>query len=150
TGRTTAILERLEERQLRPEVLYADGGYPTPQSLAEAEARQTRLCAPLNRNRMPASKMSRMDFVLDESTGHVLACPQGHAPLFHRDRAATPQRTSPFALFEATTCRACPKLALCPVQSPGNERPGGLFRLEMSRGLILRDKGYVAQRSDTW
>lgn len=150
TGRATDAIKRLDERGLRPEVLYADGGYPTPASLAESEELGNRLHAPVDRTSMPVTKMSRMDFVVAEQDNQIRTCPRGHAPVLHTNRAATPTRRSPFALFSADDCRPCPDLENCPVQSPGESHPNGKFRLEESRGLYLRDKTYIEQRSESW
>lgn len=150
TGKAPDAINRLKERDRRPDVLYADGGYPTPQTLVESEDLGTQLHAPVNRQSMPKSKMSRMDFTIDESTGRVLSCPQGHAPALHTIRAATPTRKSSFALFDAELCGSCPQLKICPVQSAGKKRPNGKYRLEESRGLYMRDRIYKEQRSEEW
>lgn len=148
--RTTDAIKRLSERELQPEILYADGGYPTPTGLAESEKLGTQLHAPVNRNKMPPTKMSRMDFKVDENDSKVLSCPRGHAPVMHSERAVTPGRRSPFALFDSAHCLPCPELENCPVQSPGKSHPNGSFRLEETRGLYLRDKSYIEQRSQSW
>ena len=150
TGRATDAIERLDERGVHPEVLYADGGYPTPASLAESEELGTLLHAPVNRKNMPETKMTRMDFTVDERDGRIVSCPRGYAPVLHTIRAATPTRTSPFALFDGEHCRSCPKLNNCPVQSPGKSHPNGKYRLEESRGLYLRDKTFAEQRTQEW
>jgi len=150
TGRATDAIKRLDERGLRPDVLYADGGYPTPTSMAESAELGTQLFAPVNRKNMPEAKMSRMDFSVDESDGKILSCPQGNVPVLHTERAVTPARRSPFALFDGDHCRTCAELKNCPVQSPGKSHPNGKFRLEESRGLYLRDKIYFDQRSEPW
>jgi hypothetical protein len=150
TGRTPDIVERLDERGLKPETLYADGGYPTPSSLSENEKQGVKLHAPVTRQNMDSKKMSRMDFEVDQESGQIIACPEGHAPLQHTIRAATPTRTSEFALFDGARCSACPRRSECPVQSPGKDRPNGSFRLENSPGLHIRDQIFSEQQGEPW
>lgn len=149
TGQTTAILERLAELDRKPETMYADGGYPTPASLAEAEAMETRLVAPVTRSVMAADKMTRLDFKLNAENGNVVKCPQGHEPTRHGYRKDGEKLTL-HAFFDGPTCCSCPVQKQCPVRSPGADRPTSEFRLELTRGLQLRDELYVAQRTEEW
>ena len=46
-GQAVPTLQRLSERGLRPQILYADGGYPTPNDLVVAPQMGTELWAPV-------------------------------------------------------------------------------------------------------
>jgi hypothetical protein len=150
TGRATGVLQTLEEQGRRPEILYVDGGYPTPDSLAQSEALGTELRGPVHRASMPAATMTRLDFQLDHETGRIVSCPQGHAPRRHAERRETGDRASLHAFFSADQCSRCPVRTRCPVRSPGKRKPAGDYRLELGRGLYLRDHHYREQQHRYW
>ena len=148
-GRATGAIERLEAAERRPEVMYADGGYPTPQSLQDAQEAGVELYAPVHRGRMDDAVMTREDFEFDRETGEVLRCPEGHAPTRHAMRHIAPERFTLHAFFDGAQCRGCPRASSCPVRGPNNGRSRE-FRLDISPGIRLRDATFAAQQSTTW
>lgn len=150
TGRATGAIKRLAAAERCPEVLYADGGYPTPQSLHEAQTAGVVLYAPVHRGSMDDAVMTREDFDFNDASGAVLRCPQGHAPTRHGMRYVASERSTLHAFFDGAQCRACPRLSTCPVRGPNNQRGSGEFRLDIAPGIRLRDATFVAQQSTTW
>lgn len=149
-GRATGAIERLDAAERRPEILYADGGYPTPDSLERARYAGVELYAPVNRKSMPAEKMSRQDFEFDSETGEVVRCPEGHEPTRHDVRQFMPGRFAKHAFFDGETCDNCPKEALCPVRRPNNRRVGSEYLINISEGLQIRDEIFVKQTQTEW
>ena len=156
-GKAADVIERLDSAGLKPETLFADGGYPSVPSALKITEKGTELMAPVNRSRMGDDVAGRDLFVFN-ADGHVLACPMGHAPLDHRilSRNNTTGR-SLHAVFDGDTCRSCPMLDQCPVRTPNHRDKGcgprdtaGDFRLEITRGLRLRDEMYAAQKTREW
>ena len=151
-GQSTPILSRLNERDLLPKNMYADGGYPTPSSLVQSRALGTELYAPVNRGPMSSDSMSRADFQTDPSSGKVLQCPAGHVPTRHGERdssdAAHPRR-SLHAFFDVDKCTPCAHRERCPVRKPNNARSRE-FRLELSAELLARDQRWSEQRTEHW
>ena len=143
------ILERLAEKGLTPDTLLADGAYPTPDNLEEAEKHGTALCAPVHRGNLAADdpKMSREDFSFDDE-GRVTACPEGHAPRRHAPlrSSAVPHRAL-HVLFDGSRCAACSRRHLCPTQSHnrGKER-----KLCIAPRLRKRDAHLKAQQQAPW
>ena len=157
-GKAIGVIERLEMAGLKPEVLFADGGYTSVPSTFEITQSNVEFIAPVNRNRLSNIKMGRDQFVFDDD-GLVLKCPVGNKPIDHRMRSANNKKgsSSLHAIFHGDTCRACSKLAVCPVRAPNNRKSGcglrktkGNFRLEITPQLILRDRMYVEQQSLQW
>jgi len=150
-GRAQPSLERLEERGMRPEVYFADGGYPTPDGLLQARELGTELHSPVHRGKMPRDTMSRGDFALSED--HLVRrCPEGHSPTRHASRtseSATSSKQVNYAFFDARVCDACPKRALCPVRTPNNKRSRET-RLELSAALLSRDQRWFEQHTEPW
>jgi hypothetical protein len=151
-GQALPSLQRLAERDRSPEVMYADGGYPTPADLVSAKRMGTELCAPVNRGKLSADSMSRADFKLDRSTLVVLQCPAGAAPTRHGERESSDSmqpRRSLFAFFATETCNPCPMRARCPVRQPNNARSRE-YRLELSEEMLARDARWTEQRDEAW
>lgn len=148
-GRTTGAITRLRESGRCPETLYADGGYPTPESLVQAQAAGVVLHAPVHRGRIAEDVMTREDFAIEPTTGEVVRCPAGHAPTRHATRHIAPERFTLHAFFDGEQCRACPQRARCPVRGPNNEQSREC-RLDVSPGIRLRDATFVAQKTPAW
>ena len=77
------MLDQLEESKLLPEEMLADTLYCGDENVQAAEDRGVELVGPIP-GREPASDPAALtldDFAVDERTGRVEACPQGHTPL---------------------------------------------------------------------
>ena len=156
-GKAPKIIDRLESADLKPETLFADGGYPTVPSALKVNEREVEFMAPVDRARLPEDVMGRDQFTFDKN-GFVLLCPEQHKPIDHRMRSANNQKgRSLHAIFKGDICRACRKLEQCPVRAPNNRKRGckpqdtrGDFRLEITAQLRLRDQMYADQQTDQW
>jgi len=151
-GQSLPVLQRLAERNLSPNVMYADGGYPTPSDLVSAHGMGTELCAPVNRGRLADESMSRADFGIDPSTQRVVRCPAGEAPTRHGERESSDsmqRRRALFAFFDADTCNACPMRPRCPVRQPNNAHSHE-YRLELSPEMLARDARWAEQQTEPW
>jgi hypothetical protein len=150
-GQARFVVERLRKRGLAPEILYSDGGYPTPSDLVECRSAGTELWAPVNRGRLPAGSFSRMDFTFD-ADGRVTRCPAGHAPTRHGQRSSSDamnRRRSLHVFFDNHKCRSCEHLHRCPVRTPNNAKSRE-YRLELSAELMARDRRWVEQHTRPW
>jgi hypothetical protein len=156
-GKALDVIDRLETTGLKPETLFADGGYPSVPSAAKIIERDIEFMTPVNRARLPEEVMGRDQFTYDEN-GLVLQCPDQHPPVDHRLRSANNKKGSSLhAIFNGDICRACNQLGRCPVRAPNNRECGshprdtkGDFRLEITPQLRLRDQMYAVQQTDHW
>jgi len=156
-GKAKDVLQRLKSAGLKPETLFADGGYPSVPSAYEVIEDNVDFMTPVNRSRLSDDMIGRDQFQFDKG-GLVLCCPTQHKPIDHRMRSANNQKGSSLhAIFNGDNCRVCSKLNLCPVRAPNNRKRGckpqdtvGNFRLEITPQLILRDRMYAEQQSDHW
>jgi len=151
------VLDRLEEANLTPDELFADGGYPSVPSSYEIKKKgKVELAAPVNRGPLDDSVMGRDKFEFDEE-GHVVSCPEGYAAINHKIHSNnSPERTL-HAIFDGDTCRKCSKLEICPVRAPNHRDKGtgpretvGNFRLEITPELRLRDNMFAEQQTLEW
>jgi hypothetical protein len=156
-GKTLDIVNRLESADLKPDTLYADGGYPSAPSALEVVTKGVEFIAPVDRARLPEDVMGRDQFEFDKD-GFVVHCPQNQRPVDHRMRSSNNKKGSSLhAIFRGDICRACSKLGQCPVRAPNNRKRGssprnttGDFRLEITAKLRLRDQMYADQQTDQW
>ena len=156
-GKALSVVERLDAAGLKPETLFADGGYPSvPSSLAITE-RQIEFIAPVNRSRLSDDIMGRDLFEFD-SEGFATTCPMGHSPIDHRILSGNnTTRRSLHAIFDGDICRSCKRLDQCPVRTPNHRNRGchardtvGDFRLEITPEIRLRDQMYSIQQTNEW
>ena len=154
-GKALSALERLDD--LKPEILFADGGYPSVPSALKVTEQGIEFVTPVNRSRLSDDVVGRDLFVFD-SQGLVEKCPLGHRPIDHRILSAhNTKAQSLHAIFAGDICRSCTMLDRCPVRAPNHRDKGcgprdtvGDFRLEITLGLRLRDQMYALQQTTAW
>jgi len=127
SGSVVPILDQLEESELSPETMLADTLYCGDENVQAAEARGVELVGPIP-GREPESDPTALtidDFAVDERTGHVDACPQGHVPLVvERDQEAGTTRIE----MAPEVCGGCPFRNACPI----NKTRDGRYTMEFS------------------
>lgn len=105
-------LKAVEERDLKPEQLLADSAYGSEENLEKAEGMGVKVVAPAMGSYQKGLPLSAFNF---SSSGEVLRCPQGQAPLRNR-RNKNRHR----AAFDSKPCLSCPLIDQCPVH-PGKK-----------------------------
>ena len=58
-GKAADIVDRLDSSGLKPETLYADGGYPSAPSALQVVEKEIEFIAPVDRGRLPEDVMGR-------------------------------------------------------------------------------------------
>jgi hypothetical protein len=126
-GSVVPMLDQLEESELLPEAMLADTLYCGDENVQAAETRGVELVGPIP-GRQPESDPAALtidDFAVDERTGHVDACPQGHVPLVvERDQEAGTTRIE----MPAAACEECPFRKACPM----HKTQDGRYKLEFT------------------
>jgi hypothetical protein len=156
-GKALSVVERLDTAGLKPETLFADGGYPSVPSALTITEQQIEFIAPVNRSRLSDEIMGRDRFQFD-SEGFATKCPMGHSPIDHRILSGNnTTRRSLHAIFDGDICRSCKMLDQCPVRAPNHRSRGckprdtvGDFRLEITPEIRLRDQMYSNQQTTEW
>lgn len=156
-GKALGVVERLDAAGLKPEVLFADGGYPSVPSAFKVVERGVEFIAPVNRARLSDDVMGRDCFQFD-AEGFVQGCPLGHSPIDHRILSGNNTTCrSLHAIFDGDICRSCTMLDQCPVRAPNHRHRGcpvrataGDFRLEITPEIRLRDHMYAVQQTCAW
>jgi hypothetical protein len=115
------MLDQLEDSKLLPEEMLADTLYCGDENVQAAEDRGVELVGPIP-GREPASDPGALtldDFAVDERTGRVEACPQGHTPLVvERNEEAGTTRIE----MAAAACEGCPFRKSCPIHKTRDGR----------------------------
>ena len=156
-GKAVGVVERLNEAGLKPETLFADGGYPSVPSTWKVKEQDIEFMAPVNRSRLSDEILGRDRFRFD-AEGFVIKCPMGHRPVDHRILSGNNStRRSLHAMFRGSVCRSCKMLDQCPVRTPNHRHRGcpardtvGDFRLEITPEIRLRDEMYSLQQTKEW
>jgi hypothetical protein len=156
-GKALSVVERLDAAGLKPETLFADGGYPSVPSALTITEKQIEFMAPVNRSRLSDEIMGRDRFQFN-SEGFAIKCPMGHSPIDHRMLSHNNKKgRSLHAIFDGDSCRSCQMLDQCPVRAPNHRSRGskprdtvGDFRLEITPEIRLRDQMYANQQTTDW
>jgi len=156
-GKALSVIERLDRHGLKPETLFADGGYPSVPSAQKIKEQQIEFIAPVNRGPLSDDIMGRDRFQFD-SEGSATRCPMEHSPIDHRILSSNNgTRRSLHAIFDGDICRCCKMLDQCPVRTPNHRDRGceardtvGDFRLEITPEIRLRDEMYAIQQTKQW
>lgn len=117
------MLGQLQEAQMLPEELLADGHYGSDANYQTAAELGVELIAPVagRPTKTAAEALTIDDFAVDERTGNVEGCPQGFVPLTVL-REDEEQRT--IVEMPASACTACPHQEVCPIHEDRNGRFG--------------------------
>ena len=117
TDSVMPMVEQLEQRALKPEILVADTLYGSDENVAAAAEHGVALVAPVAGARKETtadeasdSPMHVLDFARDEQTGEVVHCPMGHKPLTTGNDGAGKHS----AIFDKKQCMQCPRQQQCP------------------------------------
>ena len=115
------MLDQLEELELLPEVMLADTLYGGDENVQAAEDRGVELVAPIpgREPEIDPAAPTLDDFAVDERTGRVEACPQGHTPLVvERNEEAGTTRIE----MAPEVCGGCPFRNACPIHKTRDGR----------------------------
>jgi hypothetical protein len=156
-GKAPSVTGRLEAEGLKPETLFADGGYPSVPSAHKISEQGIDFVTPVNRGPLSEDVFGRDRFRFN-SKGFVTRCPMGHKPIDHRLLSHNNKKGSSLhSIFDGDKCRACKKLGQCPVRAPNHRERGcvacdtvGDFRLEITPEIRLRDQMYSRQQTTKW
>jgi Transposase domain (DUF772)/Transposase DDE domain len=125
-GKALSVIERLDDAGIKPETLFADGGYPSVPSAQKIIEQGIKFMAPVNRGRLPDDIIGRDSFEYDLK-GFSTRCPMGHKPIDHRMLSHNNKEgKSLHAIFDGDTCRQCSLLEKCPVRAPKGPSQGVL------------------------
>jgi hypothetical protein len=156
-GKALSVVERLDDAGIKPETIFADGGYPSVPSALKITEKQIEFIAPVNRGRLSDEIMGRDRFQFS-SDGFATQCPMGQSPIDHRMLSHNNNKgKSLHAIFDGDTCRQCSLLDRCPVRTPNHRSKGcgprdtvGDFRLEITPEIRLRDHMCSIQQTTEW
>lgn len=156
-GKSLPVIERLDSAGLKPETLFADGGYPSVPSALKITEQDIEFMTPVNRGPLPDDIISRDLFKFNQD-GFAIECPMGHSPTDHRILSHNNTTGSSLhAIFDGDACRVCTMLGQCPVRAPNHRNKGcqprdtvGDFRLEITPEIRLRDHMYSIQQTTEW
>jgi hypothetical protein len=123
-GKALSVIERLDAAGLKPEALFADGGYPSVPSALKIVEQDVEFMAPVNRGPLSDDILGR-DFFQFDSDGFAIKCPMGQSPIDHRILSGNnTKRRSLHAIFDGDVCRSCKMLDQFHVRTPNHRNRG--------------------------
>lgn len=136
-------LDDLAKRSLTPKVLLGDSHYGSADNMALAEEREVNLVAPAGGAKGQSSgRLTLEDFSLDDD-GLVLRCPNGIEPVSTSAATAKLQ-----ARFDLPTCRTCPDMQRCPMQTAKHD--GQFARFQYTPTRAENQKRRLYERGDAF
>lgn len=115
-----AVVEQLEQRGLKPDILVADTAYGSDENVQAAKEHEVILVAPVagahkkkSADEAGAPPMDVLDFARDEQTSEVIQCPMGNKPL----ATGSDDAGRHSAIFDKKQCMQCPRQQQCPTAS---------------------------------
>lgn len=145
-GETPELYNALEEAGWAPDRMFADAGYPTAESLVDAQKRDSTLHAPASKKRLPDEYVGRQAFEFDEN-GRVVSCPNDKTPLKHtRRKQKNHDEPVLHAVFEAGDCEGCPFEGKCPARHSHGDK----WYVSLSDRLRARDEALASQKEEGW
>jgi hypothetical protein len=120
-GAVVPMLDQLEESELLPEVMLADTLYGGDENVQAAQERGVELVAPIpgREPKIDPTALTLDDFAVDERTGRVETCPQGHTPLVvERDEETSTTHIE----MTPEVCAGCPFRNACPIHNTQDGR----------------------------
>lgn len=102
-------IEKVEERDLKPEQILADSAYGSEENLQKAQEMGVEVIAPAMGSYQKEVPLSDFTF---NSRGEVERCPQNREPVKTKRKKERFQ-----AAFASETCRLCPFAGQCPVKA---------------------------------
>ena len=146
---STPSIERMHGTARQPRVLYADAGYPTPQSLLDARVMDCDLRAPVIDRGVCSPEMRRNKWDMTDD-GKVKHCPGRISPTRHATvRQSGCKKKELHAFFDGAKCLTCPFLEDCP--SRGNKKsPSSERRLNIDERYLAHDEALTRQETEGW
>jgi hypothetical protein len=120
-GAVVPMLDQLDKSELLPDVMLADTLYGGDENVQAAEDRGVELVAPIpgREPKIDPAALTLDDFAVDERTGRVETCPQGHTPLVvERDEEAGATHIE----MAPEVCAGCPYRNACPIHNTQDGR----------------------------
>ena len=121
-GAVVLMLDQLTGLKLLPEAMLADTLYGGDENVQAAELAAWSWWhqSPAASRKSDPAALTLDDYAMDERTGRVEACPQGHAPLVvERDKEAG---TTRIEMAPGVLCGGCPFRNACPIHKTRDGR----------------------------
>lgn len=126
------MVERLEDKQRKPDVLLADTAYGSDANVEHCASKGVELVAPAKRRQEDnRDALTPLDGEIDDTSLKMKRCPAGHTPCATHYNADTDEG---YALFPRATCEGCPLLERCLAHKFRNQ-----YRLKYSKKSLRLD-----------
>jgi hypothetical protein len=148
------VADTLEQRQIRPEELFADTTYGSGRNAFDTERRGTELVSPIagaaprprdTTEQEGAPPFTAADFQIDSTGAQATVCPAGHEAVEEYDWEQKPERVEIY--FARAACDPCPWRDRCPVKL---DRRAGAYGLKADLVKVNIERRRRAEATDEW
>jgi hypothetical protein len=117
---TVEVVDLLDEKGMKPETMYGDGGFVSGENIVECAERNVDLQGNLNGNDKEPAKLKLADFTFEEDGITVKACPSDERPVSQRmENARKPKSKADESFlvhFDLSRCKSCLLIDDCPTK----------------------------------
>lgn len=142
--KTVKAVDELEANQMKPEVMYGDGGFTSGENIVECAERGVDLQGNLVGVDKDPEKLKLADFVFEADAITVKECPAGQAPDAQKsENARKPKASSKrsyLVSFNLDTCKSCSLVDTCLVKVQKKKAVVRFSKAQLASSLRRRDQ----------
>jgi len=142
--KTLDVVDRLETKQMKPDVLYTDGGFTSGKNIEECADKGVDLQGNLVGVDKNPEKLKLADFEFDDGHTTMSACPAGEKPIVQKQvksrKRKSKSRQSYLVHFDVDRCKQCSFLKSCPVKLQKKKAVIRFTRTQLTTSLRRREQ----------
>ena len=142
--KTLKVAGRLENKDMKPKVLYTDGGFTSGDNIVECDEKDIDLQGNLVGADKNPDKLKLADFEFDPDGITTISCPAGEKPAGQRKVKARKSKSKSRQMFlvhfDLDTCKNCSLLDRCPVKLQKKKAVLRFSRSQLATSLRRREQ----------
>lgn len=142
--KTLKVADRLENKGMKPNVLYTDGGFTSGENIVECDEKDIDLQGNLVGADKNPDKLKLADFEFDPDGITIISCPAGEKPAGQRKVKARKSKSKSRQMFlvhfDLDTCKNCSLLDCCPVKLQKKKSVLRFSRSQLATSLRRREQ----------
>lgn len=142
--KTLDVVDRLEDKQMKPEIMYTDGTFTSGENISECNDKGVDLQGNLVGVDKDPEKLKLADFEFARDQVNLTACPAGKKPVAQRKeksrKSKSKSRRSYLVYFYLDQCKRCSLLPCCPVKLQKKQAVLRFSRAQLASSLRRREQ----------
>ena len=142
--KTLDVVDRLEDKQMKPEIMYTDGTFTSGENISECNDKGVDLQGNLVGVDKDPTTLKLADFEFARDKVNMTACPAGKKPVGQRKeksrKSKSKSRRSYLVYFYLDQCLKCSLLPDCPVKLQKKQAVLRFSRAQLASSLRRREQ----------